>query len=413
VLNLATQDSDNPDLRDRGFIYWRLLSTDPEAAKSVVLSEKPLITDTTSLLDESLLNELIPHISTLASVYHKPPESFVTKLKGLAKDRLKAAREEEEESEYDNDEDGDSSHPVSSQPGHGAGGQPNLAKQPAPKGGNLLDLDLMDLASALPSTSAPAPTNNANVLGLFDMGPSNPVQQVQQVQKAIMLPADQGKGMQISGAFARRDGRLVLDLSFTNFTPSPMGNFVIQFDKNNFGLAPATTQLGVPTLQQGQTGDFTLPIATSATVSPSPPTNSLRMAVKNSLSNEVFFFQGLIPFYVLFTETGQLERSSYLSMWKSIPDANERSKDINIEAFTPDLDSLLRKLTSRNMFEIARRKVNDQDVVYMSVKTENSVYILLELSFRPGVRQCKASSKTASLEYIPLFEAALEALLNQ
>jgi AP-1 complex subunit beta-1 len=35
VLTLATQDSDNPDLRDRGYIYWRLLSTDPEAAKQV------------------------------------------------------------------------------------------------------------------------------------------------------------------------------------------------------------------------------------------------------------------------------------------------------------------------------------------------------------------------------------------
>ena len=33
VLALATQDSDNPDLRDRGYIYWRLLSTDPAAAK--------------------------------------------------------------------------------------------------------------------------------------------------------------------------------------------------------------------------------------------------------------------------------------------------------------------------------------------------------------------------------------------
>ena len=43
VLSLATQDSDNPDLRDRGYIYWRLLSTDPAAAKEVVLAEKPLI----------------------------------------------------------------------------------------------------------------------------------------------------------------------------------------------------------------------------------------------------------------------------------------------------------------------------------------------------------------------------------
>ena len=38
VLSLATQDCDNPDLRDRGFIYWRLLSTDPAAAKEVCLS---------------------------------------------------------------------------------------------------------------------------------------------------------------------------------------------------------------------------------------------------------------------------------------------------------------------------------------------------------------------------------------
>lgn len=30
VLSAATNESDNPDLRDRAYIYWRLLSTDPE-----------------------------------------------------------------------------------------------------------------------------------------------------------------------------------------------------------------------------------------------------------------------------------------------------------------------------------------------------------------------------------------------
>ncbi|PWA73675.1 beta-adaptin-like protein B [Artemisia annua] len=30
VLNNATMDTDNPDLRNRAYIYWRLLSTDPE-----------------------------------------------------------------------------------------------------------------------------------------------------------------------------------------------------------------------------------------------------------------------------------------------------------------------------------------------------------------------------------------------
>lgn len=77
VLSLATQESDNPDLRDRGFIYWRLLSTDPGAAKEVVLAEKPLISEETDLLEPTLLNELICHVGSLASIYHKPPSAFV------------------------------------------------------------------------------------------------------------------------------------------------------------------------------------------------------------------------------------------------------------------------------------------------------------------------------------------------
>ncbi|KNC64993.1 hypothetical protein SARC_18301, partial [Sphaeroforma arctica JP610] len=67
TLSLATQDSDNPDLRDRGYIYWRLLSTDPAAAKAVVLAEKPLITEETDQLDPTLLDELICNIGTMAA----------------------------------------------------------------------------------------------------------------------------------------------------------------------------------------------------------------------------------------------------------------------------------------------------------------------------------------------------------
>jgi AP-1 complex subunit beta-1 len=77
VLSLATQDSDNPDLRDRGFIYWRLLSTDPAAAREVVLAEKPLISEETDKLEPTLLDELVVHLASLASVYHKPPSAFV------------------------------------------------------------------------------------------------------------------------------------------------------------------------------------------------------------------------------------------------------------------------------------------------------------------------------------------------
>ncbi|KAH9003677.1 Adaptor protein complex beta subunit [Lactarius hatsudake] len=77
ILNTATKDCDSPDVRDRAYIYWRLLSTDPGAAKSVVLAHRPPISLPRTTVAPALLNELIGEVSSLASVYHKPAATFI------------------------------------------------------------------------------------------------------------------------------------------------------------------------------------------------------------------------------------------------------------------------------------------------------------------------------------------------
>ena len=79
VLQAATADNDNPDIRDRAYVYWRLLSntSDSNAPKNIILSEKPPITTTIPSLPQPLLEQLLTELSTLASVYHMPPEQFV------------------------------------------------------------------------------------------------------------------------------------------------------------------------------------------------------------------------------------------------------------------------------------------------------------------------------------------------
>ncbi|KZV88823.1 ARM repeat-containing protein [Exidia glandulosa HHB12029] len=77
VLNTATKDCDSPDVRDRAYIYWRLLSTDPGAAKAVVLAHRPPISLPQTTVSPALLEELLGEIGSLASVYHKPAETFV------------------------------------------------------------------------------------------------------------------------------------------------------------------------------------------------------------------------------------------------------------------------------------------------------------------------------------------------
>lgn len=77
VLKWATEEVDNPDLRDRGYIYWRLLSTDPVAAKDVVLPDMPAINTEGETMDRAVLDRLLLHTGSLASVYHQAPETFI------------------------------------------------------------------------------------------------------------------------------------------------------------------------------------------------------------------------------------------------------------------------------------------------------------------------------------------------
>ena len=72
VLKWCTEETDDPDLRDRGFMYWRLLSTDPTAAKEIVMGEKPPISAESERLDSKTLEELCLNVGTLATVYLKP-----------------------------------------------------------------------------------------------------------------------------------------------------------------------------------------------------------------------------------------------------------------------------------------------------------------------------------------------------
>ncbi|PYI22007.1 AP-2 adaptor complex subunit beta [Aspergillus violaceofuscus CBS 115571] len=72
VLKWCTEETDDPDLRDRGYMYWRLLSTDPAAAKQVVMGEKPPISAESEKLDPKTLEELCLNVGTLATVYLKP-----------------------------------------------------------------------------------------------------------------------------------------------------------------------------------------------------------------------------------------------------------------------------------------------------------------------------------------------------
>ncbi|KAL4818080.1 AP-1 complex subunit beta-1 [Aspergillus spinulosporus] len=197
VLQAATAENDNPDVRDRAYVYWRLLSntSDPDAARNIVLSKKPPIVTTIHSLPPALLEQLLSELSTLASVYHMPPEQFVGQgrfgadavQKAAIEEQLQNARENplaaaaaaavdgtaapQQQNNVENllDIDFDGTAPASAhkEPGGGVSGLEGLAGTPvrvdspaggAPSGSNNLD-DLLGVFgdNVQSSTGAGAP----------------------------------------------------------------------------------------------------------------------------------------------------------------------------------------------------------------------------------------------------------------
>ena len=52
--------------------------------------------------------------------------------------------------------------------------------------------------------------------------------------KTVLLNAGAARGMEISGTFARRRGRIFFEMTFSNKAMQPLSEFMIQFNKNTY-----------------------------------------------------------------------------------------------------------------------------------------------------------------------------------
>ena len=73
VLKMITEDIDNPDLRDRGYMYWRMLASDPIAAQKIIMGDKPVISLMSNAMDSDKLGKLLHHLSTLSALTFVTP----------------------------------------------------------------------------------------------------------------------------------------------------------------------------------------------------------------------------------------------------------------------------------------------------------------------------------------------------
>eukprot|EP00565_Helicotheca_tamesis_P001658 CAMPEP_0185739116 /NCGR_PEP_ID=MMETSP1171-20130828/34640_1 /TAXON_ID=374046 /ORGANISM="Helicotheca tamensis, Strain CCMP826" /LENGTH=917 /DNA_ID=CAMNT_0028410571 /DNA_START=156 /DNA_END=2909 /DNA_ORIENTATION=+ len=397
VLDLATEESDNPDLRDRGFIYWRLLSTDPEAAKMVVLGDKPVIEDDTYKLEPNLLNVLIGQIATLSSVYHKPPEAFVVRAHGRSAadaDLSEGIEEEDEDEDYEDENDVE-------------GGEGGV---------DLLDMGGMGISE--PKAAAPGGGLDADIFG----GDGGNEYEPKTVFSKVCT-ADKAGGVDILAGFRQVNSTIKMEMEFSNVSSEvPVSSLAIQLNKNAFGLSPASQQITCnPPISIGESGRSEVElVVTPAMLAPvpagQPATPQVQVAIKNMATSNVFYFAVNFNFEALFAANGALDRTAFIDAWKSIDDRKELYGTVSdLPPSSTDIEQIQKKFKANNVFFIARRPVPNaegQEVVYFSMKTVTGMEFLAELTFKQGVNACKVCLKTESAAYGVLAKLALENLLR-
>ena len=360
ILKLCTEVVPNPDLRDRAFLYWRLLSTDPEAAKQIVMGEKPNISDETADVDSVQLDKFIEDMGKLSSIYLKPAEAVSIRKRGFVIE--KHVDDEEEVNEYD------------------SSGQ---------KVGNLGDLlGLQENENRLAKVPLQVVLNKEN-------------------------PGVAGNsGLQIEMAFQREGSEIVLEGRFFNHSSKVLTDWAIQFNVNCFGISPSEGLI-LPDLNPGASKYTKISISTLGVPDNSTPTVPLliQMAVKCSL--DVYYFQTPCMYSVLLIESGKLSKEEFKSLWTNGTEGEFSHSLQAIHSAYKTSEDVQKRLENNNISLIAGRQNDTGDhVMYYSTKSTNNCTVLCELRIPNPITSIKATCRATQIACIPLFIQAINFLLT-
>ncbi|GKT35187.1 Beta-adaptin-like protein C [Aduncisulcus paluster] len=377
VLKKATEEVDDPDVRDRAYLYWRLLAASPDEAKDIVLATKPPISVDDTLVDMDLVKRLLPYVGSLASVLRRPPEALTGVGKKIGEgleDEEEDYLDEEEKVEEEGEEEGEMEEPAKEsadegdgdmlddlledlgvsydtkpkQPTHKPEQPPTITPKAEPKAGDD------DLLSSLGFQASPSPSGHVDV-GLtsleYDCRLTKPV------------PLTQSQGLSIAASFTKMSGKPVVVFIVKNDKQSSVSGLAIQFNKNAFGLGAEKPILSIPggSIAPGTTSQVRCVLVRNSNPSkPATPQALMQMqvALKTPSSDQLIFSFNL-PAHLVLSVYG-VPVSDFEEMWKAMASA-ERTV---ATPFPPNISpvsvlSISARFTGSGLSKITDRKVAD------------------------------------------------------
>jgi len=397
VLKIATTECENPDLRDRAYIYWRLMAKDMNVAKAVILAEKPPISDTSYTLDSALLDKLVENIGTLASVYGKPPEQFVKKLR--ESQNLKELEDEDDDA-YETNEDS-SGQKIGSYQSQAINQGYEAASQ---------DIDLLGMSDDVPSTQAQSTfsTTSTSPTKTVSNAKNIKIPYSESLAPSTASPEKKITGIKIEAAIQREDNNVFLDLRITNQSQGPLSDFAVKFNSNTFKIQPASPEVPIAKVDPGQTKEGRVPLNFEGPTNNTPPGFPFKVQVALKTNVDILIFFVPCSLSVLLLKEPAVSTSEYQELsTKGYPKTQNSLKT------TLSKDQIKTKFNDNSVMYVASRTNNaGVEMMSYSAKIVNGMTVTFDAILDESSGNLQMSYSAPYDSILPLFYQAIGFILN-
>ncbi|KEG14275.1 AP-1 complex subunit beta [Trypanosoma grayi] len=416
VLDTLTTNSDDPDLRDRAYAYWRLLSKGVGVAKmkQIVHGHQVPVAAESTFSDAMKLADLKKSVNTAAVVFGKPFHSFLPPYGLVNEDANEEEDEDAEENSLASQVVATTSHvpaPTPEQPATAT----SMSTTVAPAAAKYVDpLDNLfgdtPIAPAEPNEYQQQQGSSFGETSLFGEQKKQPatLQEPQQHQlPPLVLPAG-NIGVAVHSQLVEGPA---LWIALVNQQTVPISQLLLQVNLNILGYLPAAS-LGdfMPSVPAGETRSARLPLKTSER-----HFDVTRQTIEVGIKGQnlpLLIFRLDVPADQLLAVSTPIEGSAFAAKWQAF-DQSAEAKQLLAETGVNMLSSLDRRsvLERHRFFLLPRERESSELVSYNGIVTttlglHGMVEILLDKNSPAQSYLCVKSHHVSSI--MPLLLKVLQ-----
>ncbi len=448
ALKMGGEETENPDVRDRAYVYWRLLESEPDVAKDMIMAEKPSFEFREEIVFEgTIVDNIIENMTNISAVYQKFSNELIPK-----EDMVIDKNEEEEKESKDKEE---------------VKGDEKLKKETSKKSEKIIttninqnDVDLIGLgedttnqqpAQNMGTTNggslsnnifeifggATTTTNSQSGLNMFgNLGGESYNQggnlgefEFVEDQAIVIFDENQGvtlnkptlnvhnttqgnngkSGIVIYSTFHRIKEEIFYGMFIKNTTNTVLNEFGLSFKLNSFGIIPLD-KLDNLVVYPGKHEIVKIRCTIdNEKFDKKPPACPFSIDVAVTTNLDVFIFS--VPFLVnsLFSTSGRMKKENFIEFMKN-PNTTNTAFSLKPAAVN-STESLKQILERNNVFLVAQVNKGDNTMIYYSTLI-NNIPNVIEITYPKNGNLLGFKVISTVNPLIPLIKEVVEFILK-